>query len=226
MNIVFIPGLLCTNRVWGHVNDIRKTYDCYDADVFNHDRIEDMANNLIAHLPSGSFGIVGISMGGYVAIDVALKKINNLKKMILINTTSKPVNPDTILERESAIKLAEKGEIESIINSSQGYCYFEPKAEWLALEKEMGLEIGAKAYIKQQRAIISRKDYSDELSNINVETLIISGKEDKVLPCRDSIYLSDNIPNSRLILLNKCGHLSTLERGKAVLNYINEFLEN
>lgn len=53
----------------------------------------------------------------------------------------------------------------------------------------MALEVGAEAYVKQQRAIMNRKNYSTSLKNITTETLIISGKQDQIIPYQDSLIL-------------------------------------
>ncbi len=225
MKIFFIPGLLCTSYVWGSVNKIRNKYICHDADVTSFDRIEKMSDALVSSIDSVETAILGISMGGYVAIDAALKLGNKLKKLVLINTTSNAVNQATVPDREKAIKLAAQGALNEVIAMSKGICYYQPEDEWLLLEEKMANEVGSASYIKQQQAIITRKNYSTLIKNITTDTLIISGKNDKVIPFKDSIFIAEQINNSSLILLNKCGHLSTLEKGSIVADYIEQFLE-
>jgi pimeloyl-ACP methyl ester carboxylesterase len=225
MKIFFIPGLLCTNQIWGPVNNIRSKYDCHDADVISFNTIEKMSDALINSMPSGEVAIVGISMGGYVAIDAALKLGNKLKKLILINTTSNSVNKVTVQEREKAMQMAENGFFKEILANTKGICYYKPKEEWMLLEERMANEAGAKAYIRQQQAIIDRKNYSNLIKHISADTLIIAGKNDKVVPYQDSLFMAEEIKNASLILLNACGHLSTIEKGDIVLDFIQDFLE-
>ncbi|HSW93319.1 MAG TPA: alpha/beta hydrolase [Gammaproteobacteria bacterium] len=225
MKVFFIPGLLCTSHVWGMVNNIRNQYDCHDANVTSFDAIEKMSDTLINSMPSRDTVIIGISMGGYVAIDAALKLGEKLKKLILINTTPNAVNQATIPERRKAMRLAEQGAFKEIVAMSKGVCYYNPKKEWMLLEEKMAYDIGQQAYLNQQKAIINRKNYSDLIKNIVADTLIISGKNDKVTPFQDSFFMAEQINNSNLILLNKCGHLSTLEKGNVVEDCIKIFLE-
>src|SRR6185295_20155742 len=161
MEIVFIPGLMCTNQIWGKVNTIRRQYKCHDADVNQFDTIEKMSAHIIENLPKDNIAVIGISMGGYVAIDLALKISNKIQKLILINTTSQSVDTNTIPDRIKAIELAKNGRLDDIIEMYKGYCYFKPKEEWIILEKEMAKKIGSDAYIKQQQAIINRPNYSE-----------------------------------------------------------------
>jgi pimeloyl-ACP methyl ester carboxylesterase len=225
MEIVFIPGLICTDQVWGKVNNIRKNYKCYDADVTRFDSIEETSTNIINQLPHGEITVIGISMGGYIAIDIATKVESKIKNLILINTTYNSVNLDTVDDRIKCIELAKNGMLDSIVEMNRGYCYFEPREEWIMLEKEMAKKVGSDAYIKQQLSIINRPNYSKLIKNIQATTLIISGKNDLIIPYRDSIYMFEQIPKSNLVILNNCGHLATLEKGISVLSAINRFLE-
>lgn len=225
MKVVFIPGLLCTNLIWGSVNNIRNKYSCHDADVIGFDSIEKMSDALVSSINSDDITLIGISMGGYVAIDAALKLKNKLKKLILINTTSNAVNQVSIPDREKAIKLAAQGAFEKVIAMANGICYYQPQIKWILLEEKMAHEVGSSAFVKQQKAIMTRKNYSPLIKNIKTDTLIISGKNDKVIPFKDSIFMSEQIKNSSLILLDKCGHLSTLEKGHTVASFIEQFLE-
>ncbi len=225
MEVFFVPGLLCTNNAWGPVNNIRNQYVCHDADVVNFDTIEKMSNALINSMPADDITIIGISMGGYVAIDAALKLGRKLKKLILINTTPNAVNQATMPEREKAMQLAKQGALNKIIEMSKGICYHKPKKRWLLLEERMAKEVGAESYLRQQKAIINRKNYSSLIKNITAETLIITGRNDKVISFKDSLFMTEHIINSSLILLNECGHLSTLEKGSVLVDCIRNFLE-
>lgn len=226
MEIIFIPGLLCTNQVWGKLNDIRRQYICHDADVLTFDNIEKMSDNIIKHLPQDDIAVIGISMGGYVAIDLALKLKNKIKKLILINTTHHSVNLETLSNKIKAIELAKNGMLDKVLSMNEGFYYFKPKNEWIILEHEMAKQVGPDAYIKQQNAIIHRKNYVESIKNIQCETLIITGKNDPIMPYQDSIDMFVKISSSHLLALNECGHLATLEKGNIVLSAVNQFLRN
>ncbi|MBV8801620.1 MAG: alpha/beta hydrolase [Gammaproteobacteria bacterium] len=225
MEIVFIPGLICTNQIWGELNNLRNYYQCHDADIYHFDRIEKTSDYIIKNLPNREITVIGISMGGYIAIDMALKDRKKIKNLILINTTSNSVNLSTINDRMKGIELAKKGMLDEVVEMYKGACYFQPKNEWIMLEKEMAQQVGPDAYINQQLSIINRTNYSEVIKNIQAKTLIISGKNDQIIPYHDSIHMFENIPQSSLILLNKCGHLATLEKGNFIFNIINEFLK-
>lgn len=214
MKILFIPGLLCTEEVWGDLNLFRNQFECIDADVTNSNSIQEMSEDIASRISTeavGSIIAIGISMGGYVALSLALQQVKQLRMLILINTTSHSVNTESIPERLKMIKLTGEGRFLEVIHSSKGYCFFNPTDESDQLEIRMGIAVGATAYVNQQMAIINRKDLTQRLEEIDVPTLIISGKNDQVLPMDDSCEMFKLIRNSKLIVYNNCGHLSTLE---------------
>ncbi|MFP4243404.1 MAG: alpha/beta fold hydrolase [Chitinispirillaceae bacterium] len=62
------------------------------------------------------------------------------------------------------------------------------------------------------------------LERITAPTLVIWGENDKVIPSRLSAVAMAGIVRSELMLIEKCGHLPTLEHPGKVLNGIAEFL--
>lgn len=228
MKILFIPGLLCTTEVWGCLNLLRNDFDCFDANVSKSNSIFDMSEDaisMIAEEAVNSVIAIGISMGGYVALNMALQHIKQIKMLVLINTTSHAVNPETVPNRLEMIEYTKEGRFSEVLKSSKGYCFFKANKETDDLEIRMGIAIGPDAYINQQRAIISREDLTKRLKEINVPTLIISGKNDQVLPVEDSYEMFSLITDSKLVVYSNCGHLSTLE-GNDIYNDVSGFIKN
>jgi len=71
------------------------------------------------------------------------------------------------------------------------------------------------------------KDYdaSNWLSEVSAPTLIIVGEDDKVTPKDESIKIHKLLPNSRLVILERAGHLVLYEKAKDLNKIINEFIE-
>jgi pimeloyl-ACP methyl ester carboxylesterase len=80
----------------------------------------------------------------------------------------------------------------------------------------MASEIGAEAFIRQQRAIIGRVDSRPGLGAIGCPTLVLVGDGDQLTPPALSEEMAGLIPGSKLVVVPDCGHLSTLERPDAV----------
>jgi 2-hydroxy-6-oxonona-2,4-dienedioate hydrolase len=78
-----------------------------------------------------------------------------------------------------------------------------------------GLPLGAPIPIKVDR---------DAIPSIQVPTLLIHGKDDRVLHYETSLWLLANIPDSRLVLLNRCGHWAMIEHADEFNRLVVDFL--
>ena len=77
---------------------------------------------------------------------------------------------------------------------------------------DMAARVGRDAFIRQQTAIIGRPDRRPGLSRIACPTLVLCGRQDKVAPLEVHVEMASDIPSSRLVVIEECGHLATLER--------------
>ncbi|MFD0856948.1 alpha/beta fold hydrolase, partial [Actinomadura adrarensis] len=66
----------------------------------------------------------------------------------------------------------------------------------------------------------------DKIPGITVPTLLIHGRDDRVLHYEISLWLCANIPNSRLVLLNRCGHWAMIEHAEEFNRLVIDFLAN
>lgn len=227
MNIIFIPGSSCTVKVWGELNLLREHNHCIDADVVSFDSIEQMADQLVKRIDSSKrYSIIGLSMGGYVALELATRTYDWIEKLVLLNTSANSVAKETIPDRQKAMHYAANNEYENLLAVSIGHCFLEKKKEYIALEREMAIELGGQVFINQQNAIINRKSYLGALANIKAATLIVSSKHDEVIDYHDSFVMYEKIQSSELVMFNNVGHLPTIENGKHTLNMVNLFLDN
>jgi pimeloyl-ACP methyl ester carboxylesterase len=78
--------------------------------------------------------------------------------------------------------------------------------------REMAERIGVEAYLRHQKAIMSRPDFRPELHRIECPTLVLCGRQDALTPLEKHEEIARLIPTARLVIIEQCGHLSTLER--------------
>ncbi|MEV5986530.1 alpha/beta hydrolase [Streptomyces sp. NPDC052051] len=64
------------------------------------------------------------------------------------------------------------------------------------------------------------------LAQIQVPTLLIHGRDDRVVPFETSLNLLANIPDSRLVLLNRCGHWAMIEHAEEFNRLVIDFVAN
>ncbi|MFI6873351.1 alpha/beta fold hydrolase [Streptomyces sp. NPDC050400] len=66
----------------------------------------------------------------------------------------------------------------------------------------------------------------DKIPGITAPTLLVHGKDDRVLPYEISLWLLANIPDARLVLLNRCGHWAMIEHAAEFNRLVVDFLSH
>jgi pimeloyl-ACP methyl ester carboxylesterase len=189
--------------------------------VADHTRDETMAaiaGRILAAAPP-RFALAGLSMGGYIALEIMRQAADRVEKLALLDTGSRADAPEATAKRHANIALAQAGRFEDVIGP-QFPLYVHParandaalKAGYLA----MCHEVGPEAYVRQQKAIMGRVDSRSLLAAIRVPTLVLVGEEDAATPPALSDEMAAAIPGARLARIAACGHLSTMECPEAV----------
>jgi pimeloyl-ACP methyl ester carboxylesterase len=83
------------------------------------------------------------------------------------------------------------------------------------------------ALIKTARLINAEQlaPYGQDLKTIHLPTLVIWGREDRVVPLKFGKRLARDLPNSRLIVIDHCGHVPHQERPAKVIAALKEFVQ-
>lgn len=87
---------------------------------------------------------------------------------------------------------------------------------------------GRRALIKTAKQIIPKNidKLISDYKNITVPTLILWGKQDKIIPLRIGQALQRAIPNSQLVIIDKCGHVPQEEKPDETVPVITRFLDD
>jgi pimeloyl-ACP methyl ester carboxylesterase len=71
-------------------------------------------------------------------------------------------------------------------------------------------------FVAQINALLNRPDASALLPSITCPTLLLCGREDSWSPPAQHEKMRDAIPNAQLCIIERCGHMSTLEQPQVV----------
>lgn len=196
----------------------------YDMDTLAED-----AAALIRHLGAGPVHWVGLSMGGFMGMRLAARHPEQLRSLVLLNTSADPETRRATIE-DVALSLVYRaagiapvrGQVEQIM-FGPGFAadHRELMGEWI--ERLSASDRGAIA--AAVRAVVFRPPVADELPDITAPTLVIAGSHDKPTPARRGRAIAAAIPGSRFELIDGVGHSSTLEAPEAVTALIEEFIE-
>jgi pimeloyl-ACP methyl ester carboxylesterase len=218
-HILFIPGLRCTADLFAAQREaLAAGHDIVVADIGQDATIAAMAARALAATP-GRFAVVGLSMGGYVALEIMRLAPGRVTRLALLDTSARPDTEDATRKRGKMIGLAELGRLDIVHDSLWRRLVAPGRQSDAALEakvKAMLFETGPEAFIRQQQAIMGRMDSRPSLPAIAAPTLALVGEEDEITPPEHAIEIAKAVPGARLVRIPGSGHLSTLEQPEAV----------
>lgn len=181
--------------------------------------MEDMARDvagLMDELKIDDAIICGLSMGCYVAFELAQLFPDRIRALILCGPKAQgPDGAEKINREAQALRVLAEGmdfAVESISTKLLGKRTVHEKPEVVERVAEVVLSTDPLGAAAAQRGMAARRDYSVDLANISVPTLIIAGREDGVRTPADAEFIRDNIRGSKLIVIDHAGHLMNLEQ--------------
>ena len=213
---VFIPGLLCTEWLFHGQVDIVSGTAVY-ADTRQHDSITGMAEAALAQT-KGQLVPIGLSMGGYVAMEMARLAPARIRAMALFSTNCRQDNDTQRAYREQAIRLAQQEGFRGVTRQFLGKLLSPQALADTALVDgvlAMAADIGGVTFARQQYAILGRRAQHETMASLNVPLLIVCGSCDTLTPPALSLEMVALAPHADLRLLPNVGHLSTLEAADA-----------
>jgi pimeloyl-ACP methyl ester carboxylesterase len=227
--IVLIPGLAGSPRIYAPVLPALWTFG--PVTVANHIRDDNMpaiARRILAEAPP-RFALAGHSMGGYIAFEILRQAPDRVAKLALINTQARPDSSEASERRNRQIAQAESGQLHAVLDVLYPGFVHPSRREDPRLQRvvhEMGDDVGADGFMRQQRAIIARADSRPTLAEIGCPTLVISGDSDNTIPNSLSQEMADGIRGARLVIIPDCGHLPQIEQPQATAEALAGWLRN
>jgi len=195
--------------------------------------IEKMADALMETLDNQGINqkviVAGVSMGGYVLFPILRKFANRIRAMVFISTRS---DPDTMEARERRFKTIESVERDGLASLSEkmipnlfGVSSLEAKLQAVTDVNDMISKANSKGVCDALRAMADREDSTPLLPRVPVPVLVVAGSEDSVVPPAEMANMAKKIPQSEFHIIEKAGHLLTLERPEEFRNIFLKFLK-
>lgn len=189
---------------------------------------DDLAS-LLAALKIEKASVLGYSMGGMIAQEFALKYPNKLDKLVLLTSSAKLDGYSrVVLESMIAIRRSSMSK-DQIARASAPFVYSaelldDPERFERAIEATLDNPYAQldHAFVRQAQAILAF-DASGRAANIKASTLVVAGKEDSLLPLRNSETLNKLISGSKLVTLEG-GHAGVVEYPHEYNSAFLEFL--
>jgi len=216
--LLLLPGLLCDARLWrDQAAALAPLARPVVADLTRDDRIEAMAARALAAV-EGPVAVAGLSMGGYVALEVMRQAPGRVTRLALLDTSARPDTPEQTRRRRGLLSLARTGQFRGVTPRLLPQLIHPSRLGTPLAEEvmEMAERIGKDAFLRQQEAIMHRVDSRPHLARIAVPTLVGVGAEDALTPPALAEEMAAMIPGARLRRFADAGHLPTMETPEAV----------
>ena len=241
-DIVLLHGWALHGGMWGPwIEALSRQARLHFIDLPGHGRsawpegtatLRDLARAVSPHVPSGA-AVLGWSLGGMVALELARSRPGELAALVLVATTP------CFLAREDWAAGMNPGVLEGFAAGLAGD-YRRTLSNFLALQT-WGDENATQA-LRSLRAnldshgepdpqalaaglgILRHADLRDDLASIAIPTLVIAGEHDRITPVAAGRELASRLPSARFVEVPKAGHAPFLSHPDTVRREVESFL--
>jgi 3-oxoadipate enol-lactonase len=247
--ILFIHEFASDHRGWEpQMREFGKRYRCItysargytpsdvpsDPNVYTYKHVMRDTVAVLDHLKIGSAHLIGLSMGGYTSLQVALNHPKRVRSMVLAGAGSGSERWYTEnfhkhsqavgdqFAREGAKAVADTygmsaSRVPFLLKDPRGYAEFRDR---LAEHDATGSAHTSRGF---QGGRPSLYDFEAEIKNCNTPALIVVGDEDDRC-IEPSLFLKQTLPASGLVMLPKTGHVVNLEEPDLFNRVVGDFL--
>jgi pimeloyl-ACP methyl ester carboxylesterase len=228
-NLVCIHGAGGDSRIWPASLGEARSCNTYCIDLPGHGHSEGSVSSTIAGYAQSVRALVealalqnvvlaGHSMGGAIAQQLAVESPQWLKGMILVSTGAR-------LRVEPAFMEISEEEFPNVIEKVCA-AIFGPNTPAAVIEAEKDRILAQSPQIlASDFTACNGFDLTEELSRMDVPTLIISGDIDHMTPLKYAQFLEDKLPNAQLAVIAPAGHMLPLEQPAELSRLIRGFME-
>lgn len=217
--LLLIHGLSGSGRWWRqNVNFLAQEYHVYVVDLigFGHSRRQrfvlhqsaQLIARLMEQLDLPRAILVGHSMGGFIAADLASNCPEAVDRLVLVDAAALPMGRT---HAQTAVGLF-RAVLEMPIN-------------FLPILFRDAFQAGPRTIWRAANELLT-SDISDRLNRIQAPTLIVWGQNDWLVPLQIGMRIYDHLDDARFVVLPRAGHNPMWDRPDAFNRVIDDFLHD
>jgi pimeloyl-ACP methyl ester carboxylesterase len=238
--IVLLHGYPFNRTMWrGQVAALRERYRVITPDLrglgatpmADTATMAEMARDVVALLDKLKIEkavIGGLSMGGYVVLELARLFPERVSGLILADTRAQADTDELRAGRQAHAQAVLGGGMAAIVDDFLPKMLaprtFVAQPEIAAQVRAMILATKPEGAAAAQRGMAQRRDHLAWLPQVSVPVLVLVGTEDAVTPPADAEAMHAALPDARLVVLEGAGHVSNLEQPDAFNTALFYFL--
>ncbi len=244
--LMILNGIMMSHKSWElFVPNLIEHFQVIRLDMLDQgesDKLEagytqelqaDMLSALIKHIGFEKVHLAGISYGGNVALQFALKYPEQTHKIVLFNAVARTSEWLRDIGRGwNKVALTRNGEAYYHVTIPLIYSpnFYSRKIDWMEKRKKTLIPVFSTpefldAMIRLTNSAESH-DVFDKLPQIKTPTLVVAADQDMLTPPHEQEAIVDAMPNARLITLRETGHASMYERPELFVTTLVGYLSH
>ena len=230
--LLLLPGLMCDAAVWAPQIEALAGRDCIVPHYGERDSLAAMAEHVLATAPSGRFALAGHSMGGRVAFEILRRAPERVERLALLDTSYHPL-PDGVAgeaeraQRYALLETARSRGMRTMARAWAAGMVHPSRLDTPLFEAVLDMieRSSPAVFAAQIEALLARPDATALLGAIRCPTLVLCGRDDAWSPPVRHEFMRERIPAARLVVVEDCGHMSTMERPAPVSTALADWLD-
>ena len=225
--LLLLPGTLCDERLFLPLMARLDRTDMRVVPIAGGSSAAEVAARILREAPP-RFALLGFSLGGIVALEMAAQAPERIERLALVDTTARPDPAENAQKRRAQAAQARTDGIETYVDEGWTASVSPLRAGDGALRQTilaMARDAGAEVLAEQAEVAIRRADGRPRLGAIRVPTLILAGADEAVCPLEAHEELAAGIPGSRYFTIPAAGHFAPLENPDAVARHVRDWLD-
>ena len=193
--------------------------------------IETYADDMVAVLDELNLQqsvFCGLSMGGYVVLDIWRRYPERVRALVLANTRPGADTEAAQKGRDEMTAMVQNDGVQSLaelmVPKLLAPTSLTTKPDVVADLRAMISESSVGGVVAALHAMKHRRDSTPLLEGIAVPTLVLAGSEDMLMPAREVKVMADTIPGAQYAVMSGTGHLSPMEEPNDTAEVIGHFL--
>ena len=224
--LLLLAGTACDARLFAPMGALLGLANVQVVEMKGAGSASEMARLVLDEAPE-RFSLLGFSLGGIVALEIAAQAPERIARLALVNTTARPDPEANARTRRDAVAKARRAGMDGYVLDGWSDLVSPANAgnaTLKALMVDMARANGAEALAEQAEIAINRADSRPRLAAIGVPTLVLAGEDERVCPIEVHREIEAGIPGAQFFTIPQAGHFAPLENPAALARHIRDWL--
>ena len=227
--LIFLPGMMCDERLFAPQIAALSGNHNIIVPGLTEETISGMAKSVLEKAGDHKINLVGLSMGGIVAMAMLDLAPQQISRLALLDTNHLADPAERYAIRNRQIEDVKQGKLREVIVEEMKPVYLAMENRQdealLALLIDMAMDVGPETFVAQSLALRDRPEQTASLQNYAGKSLVLCGEEDALCPPERHHQMAELLGEATLDVIAGAGHISTLEQPERVTAALQNWLE-